>query len=574
MTRLQTTSAYAQQTPHRIVYLTYETPFAPCGGIAAVAARLPEHLKAASACETIVLTPYHHKMEKTRSLSAESQGRFPIMKDGRALWIELLLFRDKVDWYFLRTEDPAFFAGERHPYDVARHTEGIAPRLLEDSLVFGASVGRALRLIDANAIWHVLLQDWEAAAAALALAQEPHTHKLYLTLHNSYDTALEDKDLGRVGIDPHLCPGKTVLERALGVVDDCVFTVSEQFALDLTHDLLQSRIMIPHLAAALEPRLEGISNGPFTRLQVDSHVVEYATKGDFGPFKAWKAARRAEALQAMADLRSWNDAPVWSDLAVFRQDDAPWFLMAGRDDSRQKGYDLSAAAAEDLLASGVDARFLFFPIPGDEGYQGLTFLRDLAERFPEQVAVFPFIWHDGFSATLQGATFGLMPSLYEPFGMANEFYLNGTAAIARATGGLAQQIVPRHDAPSFTPSALRIASNWHAPSAKATGFLYREPAEIESALDDWRIIVESAYLLWENAADRLSERIKLPLFRAMAASLRTAVHDGVRLYTEEPEEYYRMLTAGIQHIERSFSWERSAHGYVGAMELPQIGEPS
>jgi glycogen synthase len=574
MTRLQKTSVQARQTPHKIVYLTYETPFAPCGGIAAVAARLPEYLKAASACETIVLTPYHYKIEKTRSLSAESQGRFPIMRDGRALWIELLSYRDRVDWYFLRPEDPAFFAGERHPYDVARRTEGVAARLLEDSLVFGASVGRALHLIDANAIWHVLIQDWEAAVAALALAQEPHTHKLYLTLHNSYDTALEDADLRRVGIDPSLCPGETVLERALGVAGDCVLTVSEQFALDLTHDLLQSRIMIPHLAAVLEPRLVGINNGPFTRLQVDPQVVERAKKGDFGPFKAWKEACRAEALKAMADLHTWNAGPVWSDLTAFRRDDAPWFLMAGRDDSRQKGYDLSAVAAEDLLASGTDARFLFFPIPGDEGYQGLTFLRDLADRFPEQIAVFPFIWHDGFSAVLQGATFGLMPSLYEPFGMANEFYLNGTAAIARATGGLAQQIAPRRDVPSFTPSASQIASTWHAPSAKATGLLYREPTEIESALDDWRIIVESAYLRRENAADRLSERIELPLFRAMAASLRTALQDGVRLYTEDPEQYYRMLTAGIQHIERSLSWERSAQRYISAMELPQLQDPN
>ena len=36
--------------------------------------------------------------------------------------------------------------------------------------------------------------------------------------------------------------------------------------------------------------------------------------------------------------------------------------------------------------------------------------------------VLPFIFVEGYRAALQGAAFGVMPSLYEPFGMANEFY--------------------------------------------------------------------------------------------------------------------------------------------------------
>jgi glycogen synthase len=47
-----------------IAFVSYETPFAPCGGIAAVMGRLPARVQAASHVETIVVTPFHHRIEK------------------------------------------------------------------------------------------------------------------------------------------------------------------------------------------------------------------------------------------------------------------------------------------------------------------------------------------------------------------------------------------------------------------------------------------------------------------------------------------------------------------------------
>jgi hypothetical protein len=35
---------------------------------------------------------------------------------------------------------------------------------------------------------------------------------------------------------------------------------------------------------------------------------------------------------------------LWGDISQFEKDDATWFVMAGRDDSRQKGYDVLARA--------------------------------------------------------------------------------------------------------------------------------------------------------------------------------------------------------------------------------------
>ena len=79
-------------------------------------------------------------------------------------------------------------------------------------------------------------------------------------------------------------------------------------------------------------------------------------------------------------------------------------VMAGRDDSRQKGYDVLARAAELFLERQGKARFLFFPIPGDEGRAGLEFLRELAEQYPQSVLAFPFLFREGFLGALRGAT--------------------------------------------------------------------------------------------------------------------------------------------------------------------------
>jgi glycogen synthase len=246
--------------------------------------------------------------------------------------------------------------------------------------------------------------------------------------------------------------------------------------------------------------------------------------------------------------------------------------MAGRDDPRQKGYDVFARAAEMFLeeegrAEQDRARFLFFPIPGDEGLAGLGFLRMLAERFPESVLAFPFVFREGFTGALRGATYGVMPSLYEPFGMANEFYLNGTVGIGRATGGIIQQIVPLRTTPSFSSQVDQRAARWHDASASATGFLFREKDGLPSEIYDWRAINAANYerdggTLDKPAFDRVRERAQYPLFQSMAEELKHTLEDAAVVAREQPALYYRLLTAGISHIGKDFSWNRAALDYV------------
>jgi hypothetical protein len=84
-------------------------------------------------------------------------------------------------------------------------------------------------------------------------------------------------------------------------------------------------------------------------------------------------------------------------------------VLAGRDDPRQKGYDVAAAAAAAFLqtpGNDTKAQFLFFPIPGDEGREGLLFLRELADAYPANVLVLPFLFREAMSRRFRAARSG------------------------------------------------------------------------------------------------------------------------------------------------------------------------
>src|SRR5882672_4754699 len=546
--------------PKRIAFVTYETPFAPCGGIQAVIARLPGYVKKASGLETIVITPFHNKIEKTNSLEVQLVETLRVLFDGDTISVELCKYDDPKTtwpWYFLKPENPEFFAGFPNPYLVG------ADNLRRDSLLFGASVLLALDVISPGEQFILMMQDWETATTALASTNQKYKHQLFLTLHNSYDTPITEGDLSRIGIDPKNCPGETVLERAIPLIRNPLFTVSQQFALDLTSDVLQSQVMADHLQDYLKSNLLGVNNGPFESLNIDKCVFNEALKGGFQPLREWKSDNRRTALTELDAVSSSATTPVWGNLEKFKRDDSScWFVMAGRDDPRQKGYDVAAAAAKRFLKEGGDARFFFFPIPGDEGEIGLSFLKDLAEEFSEGVLVFPFVWREGFFATLRGAAYGMMPSLYEPFGGANEFYLNGTVGIGRATGGLLLQIVPLWSAASFGQSAQKRSLRWHSMSSAPTGLLFREKDDIESVARDWQGLNEARYEVAGGPNNRVEQRRQYSLFNAMAHELYLAIQDGARIYQERPDLYYRMLRDGVIHIQNSFSWERAAQEYL------------
>jgi glycogen synthase len=587
----------------KLVFVTYETRFARCGGITAVMNYLPLNLRTSAGLSVTVVTPYHHKIPDTFRLPTRTVGQLLVSFYNLPVPVEIRRFDDGLEWYFVAAHDftlpeahrigktdEQFFSGVKHPYDVGVGGTEQLSILRRDSLLFGAAVAHVLRDLWARTDWTLLLQDWQAAATALALANTrgPNDIRAFLTLHNSYDSGkvTSDELLG-FGINPENIPAATplkesILGRAIPLIQKPIFTVSEQFARDFTEDALQSSVLANHLQDELHiSNILGINNGPFASLAIPERPAlqqaERPEKGHeadrYSAIIAWKSQRRSAAIEAFEKFEPTIDRPLWGNKLAFlekaKSDPAPiWFALAGRDDTRQKGYDVAAFAIENFLSRNenkVRAQFLFFPIPGDEDREGLAFLKALADKYQDNVIILPFIFQEGYIQALQGSAYGIMPSLYEPFGMANEFYLHGAVGIGRATGGLIQQIVPMRSIPSFTPDVDRLARNWHPPSAAGTGLLYREPDDPKEVAD-WRAINTAAYLL-DTSQSRVDERKEYTLFKNMAAKLEQAVDDAIRIYHSPPDAsngiqpYYQMIVSGIRHIQRCFSWERSAAEY-------------
>jgi glycogen synthase len=229
----------------------------------------------------------------------------------------------------------------------------------------------------------------------------------------------------------------------------------------------------------------------------------------------------------------------------------------GRDDARQKGYDVVVEAIRQVPPGR--ARYIFTPIPGVEGFEGLGFLKKLARQRPGEVKVFPFrLTPEPFMALKGGSSFMVMGSLYEPFGAANEAYLAGMPLVARATGGLVQQVSPYPSA-ALSREGRQLAALFHQPADEPTGILFREPA-VPDVVQGWQQIVDTAYWHQTPRGDRVEDRRGTPLFEAMVQRAAWALQDAIELYTTDQEAYARMIYYGYHMLDK-FSWERAIRGY-------------
>jgi len=196
---------------------------------------------------------------------------------------------------------------------------------------------------------------------------------------------------------------------------------------------------------------------------------------------------------------------------------------------------------------------------------GLGFLKKLAQDRPGEVKVFPFRLDPvAFRALQRGSSFMVMGSLYEPFGAANEAYLAGMPVVARATGGLVQQVVPHSNA-SLSPHGRQLVALFHDKESAPTGFLYREPSGI-GQVQGWRKIVDCAYWDQEPKGGRIDDRKGIPLFEAMVQSAARALQDAIDLYRSNQIEYASMVYSGFKMLGM-FSWDRAVREYRRLYDL-------
>jgi len=317
------------------------------------------------------------------------------------------------------------------------------------------------------------IHDWHAVPALLQRDQgiaELSRAAFVLTIHNlAYHGWTPAGQVPELGLGRDAVPAgadgldllKVGIERA-----DIVNTVSPGFA---------GEALTPELGMGLDATLRargdrflGILNGLDTDLwdpARDQALVESYSRED----RSGKSACRAALL---------------AELGLEAGDDEPILAMIGRLD-RQKGFDLLAAAAPELLARGFRLAVLGSGSPDvvaplralagtPAGRRGIA----LVERFDRDLARRMYAGADGF----------LMPSRFEPCGTGQMIALRyGTPPIVRATGGLRDTVL-----------------DVTADPAAGTGFAFEgeSPAALVDACDRFLAMLCTAGPAWEGLLDR------------------------------------------------------------------------
>jgi starch synthase len=227
---------------------------------------------------------------------------------------------------------------------------------------------------------------------------------------------------------------------------DAITTVSPTYAREIQSEELGCGL--DGLLRARREALSGIANGIDAEAwdpQRDARLPQR-----YGPYTLERKAANKEALQRRLGLAVDTTLPVLGTVCRFTE---------------QKGIDLIAAAAEELLAAPAQLAILG---TGDRRYEAA--LMTLAERELGKVGVVVGFDEDLAHLVEAGADLFLMPSRFEPCGL-NQMYSQryGTPPVARATGGLIDTV-----------------------SDGETGFLFERPeagelaSAVQRALAAWR----------------------------------------------------------------------------------------
>ncbi len=568
-----------------VVFVTYESEFAKAGGLGAVMGVLPKHMAQHEKC--FVLAPHFKHITDLDGLVQRAKIKdfaalppFSVSIGETTYSVEMIKVTglDGFETYLLSAD--GFFTARVDPYVNLRDPASpLDPdtnpidhdKLTEDALFFCAIVPRALAQLGATRDLVLQLQDWETAcvAQAVKMAADVQAMACVLTVHNPYDRYLGGTGSALIAaLLSHLdLQAQNVLTQMIPLVDGPLSTVSQNFALELTNDPLHARVFADHLQSVLRRKgLVGIDNGLFGKraFPFSAQAEQQAGQGDFDAIQREKWARREKLAQVIAgyerELAQASDPgkDAWGVDLDLSDPRLPVFLVMGRDDPRQKGFSVIAEAIRRIPVGR--ARFIFTPMPGAEGLVGLEFLKRLAHDRPAEVKVFPFrLAPAPFGALSNGSSYMVMGSLYEPFGAANEAYLAGMPVVARATGGLVQQVVPHSNA-GLSRYGQELVRKFHAKDSAPSGFLFREPSTLED-VDGWQALVDCAYWNQEPKGDRIADDRKyVPLFEAMVQAAAQALWAAIDFYASDQTGYAAMIYAGYHTLD-NFSWERAVREY-------------
>jgi glycogen synthase len=545
-----------------VFYLLYETPEAKSGGVEAVGRILPAEL--ADAGEKIIrVSPLHSNLVTSPDLKGAKPNAVCLVSYA-GFQIEVSIYCLKIkghDWILFGAA--GFFEADggdesRDPYVYSRETkmdrDGEQSMLLRDALFACQAIPRVLQALGHTSDLVLHAQDWQFASVALTAREALldgtlASARVLLTMHNPFDHGCSETNLARISTRCHPYhwpaipnkkageeePRSTVLSRMIPLLDAPVSTVSRNFALELTRDPLQTGHFTAHYQNMLSKQgLVGIDNGLFEPARALDQATREATderKYDF--FLKRKLSARKKMLGLLPEFQANNRHRIFGELDVSNlADDIPIFMMVGRLDPGQKGFDLFAHAIEQL-PPGM-GRYIVSPLsPMAEDREiapFLDYLKDVANRRKGEVIVCPFMLIGVYDEFKAGVTWSNWSSIYEPFGGLSEFYVNFTPVIGRATGGIAQQVIDLDAAPE-----------------ESTGLMWNV---LDADGQTWRELEEAS----------IGKRLGDPLFRALSDELAACLLRAAVLYREQPEDYGRMLS-NLPAMQERLSWDRSVKDY-------------
>ena len=426
-------------------------PWAKTGGLADVVDALARALGRLPEAGTGLQTPVDVFLPRYRSVAVPADAvTEPLLviadpRTGRRLAVSVVNVR--ADGYRLRLVDvPAAFDRDSfydHPDDPWRFA------------VFCRAALAALRR-DGTQLDVLHVHDWHTGPALLERARGDAAGDPFfagmavvLTVHNlAYHGWVPLADMGMLGLapgDPLAGPNPDGLDLLLTSIErsDLANTVSPGFAREA---------LTPAFGMGLDGALRakgnrflGILNG------VDPDSWNPAT--DPALARAYDAADPSPKAACRADLLT----RVGFDPA----DDGVVLGMIGRMDP-QKGFDLLADGAPDLLAGG--ARII---VQGSGHPELADPFRALAAAEPDRIALIERFDRDMARRIYAGSDLFLMPSRFEPCGQGQMIALRyGTPPVVRRTGGLADSVVDVDERPvegtgfvfdDATPAALVAA---------------------------------------------------------------------------------------------------------------------
>jgi starch synthase len=267
--------------------------------------------------------------------------------------------------------------------------------------------------------------DWPCGLAPVYLSLEKNRAAAVMTVHNLafqgvFDASwlqpleLPGASFSIEGVEFH---GRVSFLKGGLAYADAITTVSPTYAKEIQTEALGCGL--DGLIRARRGVLSGIANGIDTEAwdpQSDPRIAQR-----YGPRTLERKGANKEALQRRLGLAIDAGVPLLGTVCRF---------------TGQKGIDLIAAAAEELLAIPAQLAVLGM---GERQYEEA--LRALAARHPGAAAVVVDFDEDLSHLIEAGADVFLMPSRFEPCGL-NQMYSQryGTLPVARATGGLVDTV--------------------------------------------------------------------------------------------------------------------------------------